>query len=132
MSHERGMFNADQVIDKFVAPNADYEMSERDYCVRPSADPTSGAITLTLPPVAKCRGRFYSIICRDADAVNDITVADQNDSECWEGDYTLNGKCDKLLCYSDGMAWLVAASVSTYIGTTPPPTTTASPTTEAI
>lgn len=119
-----------EVVDKYVNPNAAYQMSTRDYVVRPSADGDSGPWALTLPPVAEAKGRFYSIICRNADAVNAITVKDRDDSECWPGDVVLNGKCDKLLAYSDGLAWFVAASITTFVGTTGTPTTVA-PTTVA-
>jgi len=119
-----------EVVDKYVNPNAAYQMSTRDYVVRPSADGDSGPWALTLPPVAEAKGRFYSIICRNADAVNTITVKDRDDSECWPGDVVLNGKCDKLLAYSDGLAWFVAASITTFVGTTGTPTTVA-PTTVA-
>jgi len=117
--------------DKYVDPQANYQMRTWDYVMRPTADGTSGPWTLTLPPVAEARGRLYSIICRNADAVNFITVADKDDSECWAGDIVLNGKCDKLLAYSDGLAWFIAASVTTFTGTTPTPATTAAPTTAA-
>ena len=117
--------------DKYVDPRANYQMRTWDYVMRPTADGASGAWTLTLPPVAEARGRIYSIICRNADAVNTITVTDKDDSECWAGDVTLNGKCDRLLAYSDGLAWFVAASVTTFVGTTPAPDTTAAPTTAA-
>ena len=83
------------VADKSVFPIADYEMSVRDYVVRPAANGLSGAITITLPPVGKAIGKFYSIVCRNADAVNTVTVEDDNnDSECWNGDFVMNGKCD--------------------------------------
>ena len=124
------------VVDKFHNPNADYNMSVWDYVIRPSADADSGPITITLPPVAEAKGRFYSIICRNADPVNLVTIADRDDSECWLGDIEMNGKCDRLLAYSDGLAWLVAFSTS-WPGaatTTPPGTlapTTAAPTTAA-
>jgi len=112
-----------EVVDKYVNPIANYQMTTYDYVVRPSADGDSGPWSLTLPPVAEAKGRFYSIICRNADAVNFITVQDKDDSECWAGDVTLNGKCDKLLAYSDGLAWLIAQSVLTFTGTTLTPTT---------
>lgn len=119
------------VVHKSVFPVANYEMDVRDYVVRPAADGNTGAFTIQLPPVARAKGNLYSIVCRNADAVNAITVADNNDdSECWNGDYTLNGKCDALLCYSDGMFWHVIADIATHTGTTPAPTTLA-PTTLA-
>lgn len=115
-----------EVVDKYVNPNADYQMTTRDYVVRPSADGDSGPITVTLPPVAEAKGRFYSIICRNADPVNLVTIADRDDSECWLGDIAMNGKCDRLLAYSDGLAWLVAFSTSwPGAATTTPPGTTA-------
>ena len=119
-----------EVVDKYVNPNADYQMTTRDYIVRPSADGDSGAITLTLPSVAEAKGRFYSIVCRNADAVNTITVQDKDDSECWAGDITLNGKCDRVLLYSDGLCWHTVASTTSFTGTTAAPTT-AAPTTAA-
>ncbi len=129
---DRGAQHDKEIVDKYVNPGADYQMTTRDYVVRPSADGDSGPWTLTLPPVAEAKGRFYSIVCRNADAVNFITVADRDDSECWLGDQVLDGKCDRLLCYSDGLCWHVFSSVLTFEGTTAAPTTastTAAPTT---
>jgi hypothetical protein len=100
------------IVDKYVNPAADYYMTTRDYVVRPTADGDSGAFTVYLPPVAEAKGRFYSIVCRNADAVNTITVADLDDSECWAGDVTLDGKCDRVLAYSDGLCWFVAATIA--------------------
>jgi len=130
MSLEEKIKEQTTVVDKSVFPNADYEMSVRDYVVRPSADETSGPITITLPPVADAKGRFYSIVCRDADGTNTVTIQDQDDSECWNGDFTMNGKCDALLLYSDGMFWHTVQDLSTHAGTSEPPTTLA-PTTLA-
>jgi len=129
MSLEEKIREQTTVVDKSVFPNADYEMSVRDYVVRPSADGDSGAITITLPPVADAKGKFYSIVCRNADATNTVTIQDQDDSECWNGDFTMNGKCDALLLYSDGMFWHTVQDLTTHTGTTPAPTTLA--TTEA-
>jgi hypothetical protein len=119
---DRGAQHDKVIVDKYVNPAADYQMTTRDYVVRPSADVFSGPWTLTLPPVAEAKGRFYSIICRNADAVNVITVADRDDSECWPGDFALNGKCDRALMYSDGLAWHTLGSDLTFLGTTTPPT----------
>lgn len=122
---EDRFWEQDTVVDKYHAPNADYVMNTRDYVMRPSADPTSGPITITLPPVSEARGRSYSIVCRNADGVNTITIEDfKDDSECWPGDIVLNGKCDKSILYSDGLCWFVASTL-TFLGTTAPPTTAA-------
>ena len=121
-----------EVVDKFHNPNADYEMTVRDYVLRPEADADSGPITVNLPPVAEAKGRFYSIICRNADPVNTVTIADLDDSECWLGDIVMNGKCDGGLFYSDGLAWIPCNLPGGWPGlnTTPPPGTVA-PTTLA-
>lgn len=133
MSREERFWGQDTVVDKYHAPNADYQMTTRDYVMRPSADGLSGPIVITLPPVSEARGRFYSIVCRNADAVNTVTVEDfKNDSECWEADIVMDGKCDVQLMYSDGMKWFVLGKVTTPVGTTAAPTsvgpTTVAPT----
>jgi len=117
--------------DTFVNPIADYQMRTFDYRVRPAADTPTGPITITLPPVAEAKGRFYSIVCRNADPVNTVTIADKDDSECWLGDIVMNGKCDRLLAYSDGLCWLVAFSTTWPGASTTTPPGTASPTTLA-
>jgi len=126
-----------EVVDKYANPEADYQMTTRDYVVRPGADGDTGPITLILPPVAEAIGRWYSIIVRNADAVNTITITDKDDSECWVGDIVMNGKCDRSLLYSDGLAWIPGWSVGQWPGlatTAPPgtatPTSAPSPTTE--
>ena len=112
-------------MDKYIAPAGGYNMNARDYVVRPSADGNTGPWTLMLPPVGEARGRFYSVVCRNADAVNFITITDAGDSECWMGNFVLNGKCDKYLFYSDGMCWHACNVITTFVGTTPAPATSA-------
>ena len=119
-----------QVVDKYIDPVAAYEMSTRDYVVRPFANRGTGPFVITLPPVAGARGRFYTFIARAADTTNFVTIQDQDDSECWAGDVTLNGACDKLMLYSDGLAWLTVRSELTpsdTMGPTTLPPTTAAP-----
>jgi hypothetical protein len=118
------------IVDKYATPRADYAMRTYDYVLRPEAFPATGAFTIYLPPVSLAKGRFYSIIARRCDAVNTITIADLDDSECWPGDITLNGKCDRALLYSDGLSWHVL-SVLTFSDTAAPTTfeTSAAPTT---
>jgi hypothetical protein len=122
-----------EVVDKYINPVVDTQMTTRDYVVRPAADGDSGPITITLPPVAEAKGRLYSIIARNADAVNTITIADRDDSECWGGDIVMDGKCDRALMYSDGLAWLALCNPGAWPGllTTAPPGTTAAPETTA-
>jgi len=127
-----------EIVDKYHNPNADYAMSVWDYVLRPSADADSGPITITLPPVAEAKGRLYSICIRNADGVNTVTIEDrQDDSECWLGDVTYDGKCDGNLWYSDGLKWWALGEQAGWPGlatTVPPGTkapTTAAPTTAA-
>ena len=134
MLEDRGAQHDKVPVDKYHDPSADYVMTTRDYVMRPSAiGPAvggNGPITITLPPVSEAKGRFYSIICRNADAVNTVTIEDNNnDSECWPGDLVMNGKCDRAFLYSDGLAWLTASIGVPGTSTTIPPGTTASPTT---
>lgn len=124
--------------DTYVNPRANYQMRTWDYRLRPDADFDTGPIIITLPAVAEAKGRFYSIIAHNADPVNTITIADRDDSECWMGDIVMNGKCDRALMYSDGLAWLpTITGPGDWPGagtTTPPGTqspTTLAPTTAA-
>jgi len=121
-----------EVPDKYVAPNADYEMSTYDYVVRPSTQ-GAGPITITLPRVAEAKGRWYSIVCRAASGVNIVTIQDRDDSECWPGDLTMNAKCDNALFYSDGLKWYMFTNQCPWCTTTGPPgtatATTCAPTT---
>jgi hypothetical protein len=98
-----------EIVDKYIDPTVTVQMTTFDYVVRPDA--TAGAIILTLPPVAEAKGRFYSIVVRFASAQNTVTVKDKDDSECWVGDIVLNGKCDRLLLYSDGLTWVPVAVI---------------------
>ena len=118
-----------EVVDKYVNPNADYQMSVRDYVVRPSSQ-GAGAITITLPPVAEARGRIYTIIARAASGTNTITIQDKDDSECWMGDIVLNGKCDGVALYSDGLTWVQLTGINKkYLVATTPAAGTATATT---
>ena len=92
------------VVDKYHNPTADYEMTTRDYVLRPRANGDTGPILITLPPVSEARGRFYSILCREAGWPNTVTISDRGDSECWE-DVVLYNSCEAMLWYSDGLYW---------------------------
>ena len=131
---DRGVQHDKVIVDKYHNPAANYVMSTRDYVLRPSANAVSGPLAITLPPVAEAKGRFYSICVRNADAVNTVTIQDNNDdSECWLSDIVFNGKCDRALFYSDGLMWYAIGEMATWPGlvTTAPPGTTTPPTTAA-
>lgn len=121
-----------EVVDKYtdvITPV--YNMTTRDYVVRPNIVLAGGPITLYLPPVADAKGRFYSIVARAAGPAAPITIHDMADSECWEGDVVMNGKCDAALFYSDGLYWhqirlgrtFHTGAPGTAVGTTLAPTT---------
>jgi hypothetical protein len=94
--------------DKYHDPHGSYQMNTRDYVLRPTADDQTGPAIITLPAVSEANGRFYSIITRNADQTNTITIEDKkDDSECWGGDIVLDARCDRVLLYSDGLAWHV-------------------------
>ena len=131
---DRGAQHDKVAVDKFSDPIVTYEMTTLDYVMRPAANGISGPIVITLPPVAQAKGRFYSICARNADAVNTITIEDNNDdSECWLGNIIFNGKCDRVLMYSDGLMWYALGEAAAWPGvaTTPAPGTTPTPTTTA-
>jgi len=130
---DRGAQHDKVIVDKYHDPNAAYQMTTRDYVMRPSADGISGAIIISLPPVAEAKGRFYSICVRNADAVNTVTIQDLDDSECWITDIVFDGKCDRALMYSDGLMWYALGEQASWpgISTTHAPGTTGTPTTVA-
>ena len=105
MLEDKARQHDQQVVDKFHDPAINYTMTTRDYVMRPRAVGGGGDITITLPPVAEAKGRFYSIVARDADGTNTIIITDQNDSECWKADVILMAPCDGALFYSDGLRW---------------------------
>ena len=98
-----------EVVDKYIDPAASVEMTIRDQVVRPSA--LTAPMVIVLPPVPEAKGMFFSIVVRAADVINTITVTDRDDSECW-ADIVLNGACDRLLMYSDGLHWHPLAAIT--------------------
>ena len=95
-----------EVVDKYHDPFANYEMSVRDYVLRPYT--VAAPITITLPPVAEAKGRFYSIRARACSMTNTITIQDRgNESEGWEGDIILYAIGQGCLLYSDGLSWML-------------------------
>lgn len=129
---DRGAQHDKVVVDKYHDPIANYFMRTTDYVLRPTATPGTGPINIMLPPVAEAKGRFYSIIARQADNVNHIHITDLDDSECWAADVVLNAKCDSMLFYSDGLAWIpLGYGPSDWPGQsgTRPPGTSQAPTT---
>ncbi len=102
---DRGAQHDKVTVDKYHDPGADYEMTTRDYVMRPYANGDTGPILLTLPPVAEAKGRFYSILIREADDTNSVTITHRDDSECWVEDVVYYDACAPSLWYSDGLYW---------------------------
>ena len=121
---EKKTYEQHEVVDKIRHVNATLTLNPADMCVRVSADETSGAIVVTLCNVSVMRGLFVSIVCRDADGTNTVTIQDDDESEYWAGDITMNGPGDSVLLYSDGYMWHQCCAVTTGAGTSEPPTTT--------
>lgn len=93
--------DSDSVIDNFYEATENVTLNVRQTLVY--GDSTAGAFTITLPPVGEAKGLLFSILM-SVDA-GDITIADQDDSVAWDGDYTLNDVDDGFLLYSDGVSW---------------------------
>lgn len=137
MLEDKSAQHEQQVVNKYQDIHWTYNMNTRDYVMRVYADGDSGPISIFLPPVAEAKGRFYSLVCRNADPVNTVRITDMDDSECWVNDIIFNGKCDKVLLYSDGLCWHAFGGgdwpgvlTTPGPGTTPGPSTTSSPTSE--
>lgn len=99
-------FEDQQVIpnNKFIS--ASTVLTPKDQVVVASI---TGNITVTLPPVASARGKFYSIILR-ARSAGTLTVADSGDSEGWTNTTDQDAVGDCRLWYSDGLKWWDMAS----------------------
>lgn len=93
----------DTVVDVHQFPTTTLAMTVRDLVVRPDA--SAAGFTITLPPVSEAKGMFFSIIVQDADNTHLVTITDNNDSEVWDTDFTLNEKGRGVIFYSDGMKW---------------------------
>jgi len=104
MALDKKMYEAHEVVDKIGYFVANGTMTPRDQCVRVTADAGSGAFTVILPNVSRCRGLWFGIVARDADLVNTVTITDANDSENWV-DAVMNNPGESLTLFSDGYMW---------------------------
>ncbi len=92
-----------QVIDTYHDPFADHSMTPRDTILRPYT--VGASITITLPKVSDCAGRFYSIMAGAIVSPYTITIQDDDDSVEWT-DKVLADSGRSYLLYSDGMSWV--------------------------
>ena len=95
---------------QILAVVADVALEVFQHTVRVNASDHTGDITVTLPNVTEANGKTYSILARDADNVNEVTIEDQNDSEYWGGDYVLNAPGEYIMVRSDGLKWCVVCT----------------------
>ncbi len=102
------------VVPKYSHVIATQQLAVSNQRVRISTGPATGAIVITLPRVAEARGLQYFFVARVADVVNTATITHDNDSECWEGDITIDGKCDRVILYSDGQCWWQCCATLTF------------------
>ena len=113
---DRGAQHDKVVVDKYHDPYADYQMTTRDYVLRPYV--VAAAITITLPSVAEAKGRFYSIIARTVSMTLTITITSKGDDEGWEGDIVLFETGQGTLLYSDGLKWMMRTWADIEVGST--------------
>jgi hypothetical protein len=92
-----------QVVDTYHDPFADYEMTPRDTILRPYT--VGESITITLPNVSECAGRFYSIIAGAIVSPFTITIQDSGESVEWT-DIILADTGRSYLLFSDGLSWI--------------------------
>ena len=91
---------------KYVEVFEDYELRTWDQVVLVDTDINGQPITLTLPPVAEAKGRFYAVYVQKVSSTNPLTIKDNGDSVAWtdivEEDFNV-----KYLFYSDSRSWHV-------------------------
>ena len=88
--------NNRQIVPKTAA----YQMVPRDTLVK--VDPTGGAFTVTLPPVALCAGGLYVI--KQLATTNAVTIVDDGDAN-FAVSVVLNTATEAVIFYSDGEQW---------------------------
>ena len=103
-----------EIVPKYRHVTAACQLTIYNHRVRFTANPASGAYEVVLPPVAEAAGMRYFLVARLADVVNAVTITHDDDSECWEGDITLDGACDRVILESDGMCWFQCCETLTF------------------
>ena len=110
--HAMAQERADTSTVKVITANTTLKPFEQN--VRVTA-PASGTVTITLPPVAECRGKKFYIECTGTAGAGDIAIADQNDAivDLSVGDNMT--VADDYVCIENwgGRLWIVASEVTT-------------------
>ena len=91
-------------VDSTNVEDSAYYMSAEDLVIRATANTASDDYTLYLPPVVEAAGKFYAVHGTIANSKT-ITLADLDDSDDFDGDYTIDADNDGILLYSDGIRW---------------------------
>lgn len=91
------------VQDRFDSVSADAVMDVADNILHVTG--FSGAVSITLPPVAQAAGQTYAVKVLDDASVNNVTVQDQDESRGWSDLACSNASGGTLLLYSDGEEW---------------------------
>lgn len=76
------------------------------------ATPAGTNYDITLPPVAECIGRVFSITSI-ANAVGTVSVVGAGDEAAAYAPSALTTTNDRLLCVSDGLNWNTISTVAT-------------------
>ena len=89
----------------FTSTESDEELDLKDYPYYTEiiVMNTSYTSKVTLPSVSEVKGMTYNIRIRDAS--NACTLQDNDDSEDWEGDFTIDATDDYIILQSDGRKW---------------------------
>jgi len=99
---EEAKIGANETPVVFKAAAATIKLYEQHIVATVSAD--TGDYSLTLPAVAEAAGITFTVtVIRSAQA---LTLQDQDDSEDFGGDYTLDADEDSITLRSDGRRWV--------------------------
>jgi len=96
--------------DTFVKVDDDVTLTPRQNIVHVTG--FSGAVAVTLPPVADCAGCLFAITCLDDSDTNNVTVQDQDDSLDWADQVIDNASGGSVLLFCDGQKfWVLHATL---------------------
>lgn len=100
-----------QVVNKMTEVLAATTLKPYQTLIMATANTATDSYTITLPPVAQCAGRVFSIYATIANSKT-ITIAHHGDSANWSN-VALTVTADRLVVYSDGYGWITLVDVST-------------------
>lgn len=120
MKSIQSRIHGEQVIDKILHVDDDVTLKATDQVVH--CDDTDNAIVVTLPPVAECAGKMFSIHTITGGGVNGVDViadgsqlyATSNIGDTptvvnLDNAVAIDTEGDFLLLFCDGFGWMVMA-----------------------